>query len=42
MPAYMQIALTDLEFLLRLTQYYKKIHFFIQFKDHDSGRKQKN
>ena len=42
MHAYMQIAWTDLEFLLRLKEYYKKIHFFIQFKDHGSGRKHGN
>ena len=35
----MQIALTDLGFLLRLAQYCKKMHFFGQYKDDNSGKK---
>ena len=33
------IALTDLDFLLRSAQICKKMHYFPQLKDHNSGRK---
>ena len=38
----MQIALTDLDFLLMLVQNCIKLHFFGQFKDHNSERKHIN